>query len=200
MSRLLAAVAALAVVASSFALNSNVALGHERRNVGPYQFVVGFLSEPAFAGTINGFDLTITDPRASNKPVEGVEKTLNAEVTAGGLSKALPITLATRFGQPGHYAGYFVPTKDGSYIFTFKGKVESTDVNEKFESGPGRFNDVQSTTELQYPPKVPAGADLSASLGDIRSSLDQLRILAIVAIALAIVVPLGLGVAMRRRA
>ena len=198
MSRVLAAMAAVAVVVSSFAISSNMALGHERRNVGPYQFVVGFLSEPAFAGTINGVDLTITDTRSSSKPVEGVEKTLNAEVTSGGL-RPLPITLGTRFGMPGHYAGYFVPTKDGSYTFRFKGKVESTDVDEKFESGPGRFGDVESTTELQYPTKVPTGAELSASLADIRSSLDQLRVLAIVAIALAVLVPLGLGLTMRRR-
>jgi hypothetical protein len=198
MSRLLAAMAAFAVVVSSFAINSNVAYGHERRNVGPYQFVVGFLSEPAFAGAINGIDLTITDPRANNKPVEGIEKTLTAQVTSGGLTTSLNITLATRFGMPGKYAGHFVPTKEGSYTFLFKGKVEDTDVNEKFESGPGRFNDVQSTADLQYPTKVPTGADLSASLADIRSSLDQLRILAIVAIALAIVVPVGFGLAMRR--
>src|SRR2546426_1943786 len=133
MSRLFAAVAALAVVASSFTINTNVALGHERRNVGPYQFVVGFLNEPAFAGTINGIDVTITDTRANSKPVEGVEKTLNAEVTSGGL-RPLPITLVTRFGMPGHYAGFFVPTKDGTYTFRFAGMVESTSVDEKFES------------------------------------------------------------------
>ena len=198
MSRLFAAVAALAVVASSFTINTNVALGHERRNVGPYQFVVGFLNEPAFAGTINGIDVTITDTRADNKPVEGVEKTLSAEVTSGGL-RPLPITLVTRFGMPGHYAGFFVPTKDGTYTFRFAGMVESTSVDEKFESGPGRFNDVLSTSELQYPTKVPAGAELGSSLADIRASLDQLRILAIVAITLAVLVPFGLGIAMRRR-
>src|SRR5919201_2356224 len=190
MSRLIATTAVFAVVLSSFALNANVALGHERRNVGPYQFVVGFVNEPAFAGSMNGIDLTITDPRSSNKPVEGVEKTLNAEVISGGLAP-LRITLATRFGMPGKYAGYFLPSNSGTYQFHFTGKVESTDVNETFESGPGRFNDVESTTALQYPQKVPTGAELSSSLADIRSSLDQLRILAIVAIAFAIVIPLG---------
>jgi hypothetical protein len=198
MSRMLAAMASLAVVVSSFAITSNVALGHDRRNVGPYQFVVGFLSEPAFAGTINGIDVTITDTRADNKAVEGVEKTLSVEVISGGLSP-LKITLATRFGMAGKYAAYFVPTKDGTYKFRFTGKVETTDVNETFESGPGRFNDVQSTTDLQYPTKVPAGADLSASLADIGSSLDQLRLLALAAVVLAIVIPVGFGLAMRRR-
>ena len=198
MSRVLAAVAALAVVASSFVVNANVALGHERRNVGPYEFEVGFLTEPAFAGTINGIDLTVTDTRANNKPVEGVEKTLTAEVTSGGL-RPLAITLVTRFDMPGQYAGYFVPTNEGTYTFRLRGKVESTDVDEKFESGPGRFNDVRSPSELQYPTKVPTGADLAASLAEMRNSLDQLRVLAILAIALAVLVPLGLRITMRRR-
>ena len=175
MSRVISAAAALAVIVSSFAIFSGPAYAHERRNVGPYQFVVGFLSEPAFAGAVNGIDLTVTDTRSNNKPVEGVEKTLSATVTAGGLTTPLNVTLATRFGMPGKYAAYFMPTKEGAYSFTFKGKVETMDVNEKFESGPGRFNDVESTTALQYPTKVPTGAELAGRL-------DQLQTLVIVGI------------------
>jgi hypothetical protein len=77
--------------------------------------------------------------------------------------------------MPGKYAAYFMPTKEGAYSFTFKGKVETMDVNEKFESGPGRFNDVESTTSLQYPTKVPTGAELTGKL-------DQLQTLVIVGI------------------
>ena len=40
MSRLLATLAAAAVIVSSFAITTNVALGHERRAVGAYTFVV----------------------------------------------------------------------------------------------------------------------------------------------------------------
>jgi len=174
-SRVISAAAALAVLVSSLAIFSGPADAHERRNVGPYQFVVGFLSEPAFAGAVNGIDLTITDTRSNNKPVEGVEKTLSAAITSGGLTMPLSVPLATRFGMPGKYAAYFMPTKDGAYSFTFKGKVEDQDVNEKFESGPGRFNDVESTAALQYPTKVPAGAELAGKL-------DQLQTLVIVGI------------------
>ena len=174
MSRVFSAAAAVAVIVSSFAIFSGPAGAHERRNVGPYQFVVGFLNEPAFAGTANGVDVRISDTRANNKAVEGVEKTLAVQIQSGGLAP-LSVTLAARFGQPGAYAAYFVPTKDGAYSFLFKGKVEDTDVNEKFESGPGRFNDVESTTSLQYPTKVPTGAELTGKL-------DQLQTLVIVGI------------------
>ncbi len=186
--------AAILIVATS----STPALAHERRTVGPYQFVVGFLGEPAFAGATNGVDLTITDTRANNKAVEGVEKTLTVDIFAGGLTRALSLPLRTRFGLPGKYAADFVPTKAGSYTLVFKGKVESTDVSERFESGPGRFNDVESTAKLQYPDQVPSGADLGARLAELQSGIDQLRILAIVAILLAVALP-GASMLMSRR-
>jgi len=184
MRRVVNVAAAFAVVATSIFAFSGTAYAHERRNVGPYQFVVGFLGEPAFAGQVNGVDLTITDPRSNNKPVEGVEKTLTVDVFAGGLARALSLPVRSRFGLPGKYAADFVPTRAGAFTFVFRGKVESTDVNEKFESGPGRFNDVESTDKLQFPDKVPSGADLSNRLADLQSGIDQLRILAIAAIAL----------------
>ncbi len=197
MRRILNAAATVAVVAASFMTFASTAAAHERRNVGPYQFVVGFLSEPAFSGNTNGLDLRVTDTR-SNKPVEGLEKTLTADVTAGGLTP-LPLTLTARFGTPGAYNGNFVPTAAGSYIFHIKGKVESQDVDEKFESGPGRFNDVESAAALQYPAKVPAGSELSDRLATIQSDLGQIRILAALAIALG-VIALGAPFVMRRRA
>lgn len=135
------------------------ALAHERRTVGKYQLVVGFLNEPAYAGYTNGIDFRVTNTE-TNKPVEGVEKTVKSEVIVGG--KTLPLPLATRFGQPGAYAGYFVPTKPGAYIFHFTGDIEGTKLDEKFESGPGRFNDVEDTTPLQFPEKLGNPADAAA--------------------------------------
>ena len=37
------------------------ASAHERRTVGKYQFVVGWLNEPAFSGQMNSIDLRVTD-------------------------------------------------------------------------------------------------------------------------------------------
>src|SRR5262245_47665316 len=79
-----------------------VALAHERRMVGKYQLVVGFINEPAYVNQVNGIDFRVTNTDTS-KPVEGLEKTVKAEVIVGG--KNLPVNLATRFGQPGAYAG-----------------------------------------------------------------------------------------------
>jgi hypothetical protein len=187
MTRLITLVAATAVVVSSFAIYSGTAAAHERRTVGPYQFVVGFISEPAFAGTPNSLDLRISDTSVTPaRAVEGLEKTLTAEVQAGGLAP-LALTVTARFGTPGAYNGYFVPTAPGAYIFHIKGKIDTLDVDEKFESGPNRFGDVESTTALQYPTKVPAGDDLAKRLADLQDSIQQVRILGAVAVVLALI-------------
>ena len=51
-----------------------------------------------------------------------------------------------------------IPTKAGTYSFIFSGTVNGDAVNETFESGPGRFDDVESPTGLQFPP-VAGAAD-----------------------------------------
>jgi hypothetical protein len=198
MNRFFMLTAATVVVVTSLIAFAGTAAAHERRTVGPYQFVVGFVSEPAFAGTPNSLDLRITDTRVTPaKAVEGLEKTLTADVQAGGLAP-LPLTVKARFGAPGAYNGYFVPTAPGTYIFHIKGKIDTLDLDEKFESGPGRFNDVESTTALQYPTKVPTGDDLSKQLGDLKSGVDQTRLLSAAAVVIGIIA-LGAAIAMSRR-
>ena len=198
MTRLISLAAATLVVVSSFAIYGGTAAAHERRMVGPYQFVVGWLNEPAYVGLMNSLDLRISDTRVNPaKAVEGLEKTLTVDLQTGGLG-SLPLTVTARFGTPGAYNGYVMPTATGTYTFTIKGKIETLDVNEKFESGPGRFGDIESTTAIQYPNKVPAADDLTKRLGDLQSGIDQTRLLSAVAVVIGIVA-LGASFAMSRR-
>ena len=193
MSRLLATVAALAVVVSSFAFGTNIALGHERRAVGPYTFVVGWINEPSYVNLLNSLDLTVTETNGG-KAVEGLEKTLKADLTFGGSSTPQLLTLAARFGLPGKYSGYIMPTKVGDYTFHITGTVGTTNIDEKFESGPGRFGSIESTDPLQYPAKVVANADLAARL----DSIQTLVIAGIVIAGIAVLLSVG-GLVMRRR-
>jgi hypothetical protein len=156
-------------------LAPGTALAHERRAVGPYTFVVGFLGEPALQGEPNGIDLRITRTDGG-APVEGADKTLKAAVAfGGGQPKEFP--LRARFGTPGAYTADLIPTKAGSYLFTFSGTIDGTPVNEKFESGPGRFDDVKATDQLQFPEVVPAPAQLSATVksADERAQAAEAR-------------------------
>jgi hypothetical protein len=137
------------------------ASAHERRTVaGDYTFIVGFLKEPAMEGDTNGIDLRVST--SGDQPVEGLERTLKAEVIVGGAS--LPLELKPRFRTPGAYNADFVPTRPGGYIFHFSGSVDGKPVDERFESGPGRFNDVEAVAPLQFPDKVPTGVELQRAL------------------------------------
>jgi hypothetical protein len=156
---------------------STPALAHERRDVGNVQFVVGFIDEPAIQDEPNGIDLTITDT-ATQQPVEGAEKTLKATIAfGGGQPKEFP--LRARFRMPGKYTADLIPTRSGTYIFTFSGDINGQSVNERFESGPGRFNDVQPATELQFPVRELSPAETAARLDEAQQAAAQARTLAL---------------------
>lgn len=180
---------AFTLAALALATSSSPALAHERRAVGPYSFVVGFLSEPTFTSVPNAVALRVTET-ATSKNVEGLQDTLQVEITASGQRKIFK--LRSRFGEPGAYAADFVPTRTSTYVFRFFGKVGSTDVNEKFESGPGRFEEPESLVDAQFPP----GDDASQRLAQVQSAVDQTRALALVAVVVALG---GLGLSLWRR-
>lgn len=187
---------ALALALALPVLVPGVALAHERRQVGPYTFIVGFLNEPAIEGQPNSIDLRISDA-ATGQPVEGADKVLKAAVAAGGGSaKEMPLT--ARFGQAGAYNAFFIPTKSGSYSFTFTGAIGGQPINEKFESGPGRFGDVEAAQTLQFPVTMPSGAALDASLKQAQARADlaqsQSRTALWVGVAGVVVGAIGLGV------
>ena len=172
------------------------ASAHERRDLigGKYQAVVGFLTEPAYEDQINGLDFTVTSKTekladgTTAKPIEGLEKTIKAQVIKDG--KTLDLTVESRFNMPGKYAAYFEPTVAGAYAFRVYGTINGEQFDERFESGPGRFSDIQ--TPLQFPvaqPEVPA--DLPAQLDSAESAASTARIIGIVGIVVGL---LGLGV------
>ncbi len=178
------ALVALTLTAGWAAFAPPPASAHERRVVaGKYAFVVGFLEEPAYVEEGNGVSLVVTDTQNSNRPVEGVEKTLKVEVTTAGQSKVFD--LRTVFNREGGYQAQFIPTKEGSYTFRFFGTIAGTEINEKFESGPGRFDDIQGKAAAQFPAPVPTNGELAqqvrggstspapAAGGDIQDAIDK---------------------------
>jgi hypothetical protein len=148
-------------------LSASRASAHEHRDVGKYTFVVGFLNEPAFEGELNAMSVRITNTE-TKLPVEGLEKALKAQLIFG--SEQRDMELRPVFRDPGHYKAHFYPTAAGDYTFRFFGDIEGTQIDEKFTSKPGGFNSVQAPSELQFPAKVPANAELSSQLAAAQSS------------------------------
>ena len=195
MTRIGAIATAIAVVVASFGILSTRAAAHETRMVGPYTFVVGWVSEPAVAGQSNGLDLTVTET-AGGKVVEGLEKTLTAQVITGGGAKTRTLELAPDGDQPGHYTSGFVPTRVGDYTFHLSGMAGTTKIEEKFESGPNRFDAVTDIVGLEFPDQVPSTGDLAQQLSDANTKLT----IAIAIAALALVVSIAsFAPALRRR-
>ncbi|MEA2661451.1 MAG: hypothetical protein QOH08_1023 [Chloroflexota bacterium] len=195
MTRILSIAAAIAVVVVSLSIFASPAAAHERRTVGPYTFVVGWINEPAYVNQLNALDLTVTET-ASTKAVEGLEKTLKADLVAGGGSATMALTVAARFGLPGKYQGQVVPTKVGDYTFHITGTVGTMAIDEKFESGPGRFGAIEDIAPLQFPSKLPSAGDLAARLDDANAKLN----IAIALGAIALIVSIAsLVPALRRR-
>jgi hypothetical protein len=172
---------AIVLVLTSSCLYPAAALAHERREVGDYQLVVGFINEPALQGEPNGIDLRVIK-RETQQPVEGIQSTLKAAIAfGGGQPKELP--LRARFGMPGSYTGDVLPTRPGAYVFTFSGTIEGQQINERFESGPGRFNDVEAATAVQFPVTEPSAGELQQALNEARQQAATASTLAVAGVA-----------------
>ena len=104
--------------------------------------------------------------------VEGLESTMVVEVThvPSGITRQMPLAIVR--DDPGHYTAYFVPTATGQYTFRFIGTIEGTQIDETFESGPGRFADIEPATPLQFPESAASGRELESA---VRGALESAR-------------------------
>lgn len=136
-----------------------IASAHEHRTVGDYEFVVGFINEPAVQDELNGVDLRVSLPasgtpaasedEAEATPVEGLEESLSVEVIFGDQKVTLP--LEARWNQPGAYVAYFIPTQPGDYSFHITGEINGQQVDETFTSSPETFSSVAPRADLEFP-------------------------------------------------
>lgn len=187
--------AALVVVALILLVSSSLALAHERREVGKYVIEMGWRDEPALAGLLNAVFLEVHD-KATDEPVEGLEKTLTVSVSYGGITRSLQPQLRRAGGdEKGVYVAEIIPTRAGDYTFRLQGKIEGQSVDERFESGPGRFDPITAATGIQYPDQ----SDLRDEVAALRDTASRTQLLAGVALLLG-VIGLGLGVWAVRRA
>jgi hypothetical protein len=150
------------------------ALAHERRPVGPYQLVVGFASEPAFEGQKNGVELRVSEGEGeAATPVEGVQESLEVEVThvESGVSQVMPLRAV--FGAPGQYTNDWIPSAPGVYRFRFFGSIGDLAVDEVFESGPETFGSVEPAAELYFPEAVPAARELEGATRGAQAAADE---------------------------
>jgi hypothetical protein len=150
------------------------AYGHERRDVGPYRLVVGFLAEPAYEGLKNGVDLRVLQA-VTETPLEGLQDTLQVEITHVPSTVAKVVKLRSIYRDPGHYTADLIPTAPGHYRFRFFGTIQDMTVQETFDSkaGGGQFDDVESSMDLQFPVRLPEIREIANALRGAQQDAQQ---------------------------
>ena len=141
MKRTLRATSIVAVVLLTL-IFSSVVSAHEKRTIagGKYDVKVGWKIEPAVVNQANGATIEIKKA-GTQEIVSGVEKTLQVKIAEGG-KELTTLPLVPLADAPGTYTADFTPPGTGSYVWTFIGTIEGNAINEEFDSGPGRFDDV----------------------------------------------------------
>ena len=134
---------------------------HGRTEVGDYQFVIGFKTEPAFQGQPNGLDLTVTN-KATGEPVLDLGDTLKAEIIYGASKRELRIR--AQFGKDGAYTADVLPTMSGDYTWHIWGTVENTPVDITMTSSETTFHAVRTKAEASFPSAEPTSAELTSQI------------------------------------
>jgi len=168
---------------------------HEDREIDDITMAVGFLDEPVYSGQKSGLDLRVTH---DEEPVEGLEETLEAEVTFEG--QTLDLEISPVFGQAGAYRSVFFPTAAGPYTFHIFGEIDGEAIDETFTSGPETFSEVQDVAGGQFPVQYPSTGDIvrDAEAGANAATTATIALVLGAAGLLAGLVALGLIVARRR--
>lgn len=169
----------LAVVAA-LVLTVGTAVAHEGRDLGEFRTAVGFIVEPPLEGQKNGVDLRVMHVHKEGdkeelEPVEGLEKTLQVEITHVPSGASRVFNLRTIFRDPGHYTADLLLTAPGHYRFRFFGTIEGLEVNETFNSrsGGGGFNDVESSADIQFPERLPEVREVFAAVKGAQNAAEQ---------------------------
>ena len=103
--------------------------------------------------------------------VTGLEQTILVEVTHVPSGTKRNMSLHA-FDEPGNYKADFIPTASGQYVFHFFGSIEGMQLDERFESGVGTFDDVQPATAIQFPESAASTRELESA---VRGALESAR-------------------------
>ncbi len=61
------------------------------------------------------------------------------------------LPMESKWGDPGHYVAYFIPTQPGDYSFHVTGEIDGVAIDETFTAGPETFSTVTPREELEFP-------------------------------------------------
>jgi hypothetical protein len=162
-----------AIMMSSSMLAVSNAYAHEGRlySIGDkdYWISVGSINEPVFVDDKSGAEAFVSladpsDPLNSDangtKNIEGLEKTIKFEISAGAKKKELAVEPAWR--DPGHYEATFYPTIETTYNYRLFGTINNVTVSLDYQCIPGG---VEEGTQENATKQISEGVTLKAQRG-----------------------------------
>ncbi len=162
-----------------------VSSAHEHIPVGPYEVVLGWAIEPVIVGQLNAITIDVTtteeheeegegeeheENEEHGEPVEGLESTLDAEISYGG--QVYPGELEPVFGAPGSYAIDIIPTVPGQYEVHLAGTIGEETVDLVVEP-----EEVSVADALQFPQTAADNLSLSNRLAALQTNLTTAYVL-----------------------
>jgi len=151
----------LSVLAGSLSYTVQDTSAHENRlyNIGnkDYWITVGSINEPVFVDDKSGAEVFVktadpSSPLDSNangtKMVEGLEKDLKFEISAGDKKKVFVVEPA--WNDPGHYEAVFYPTVETTYNYRLFGTINNVTLSLDFQcqTAEGEGNQDNSTKQV----------------------------------------------------
>ena len=170
-------IAALALVAASFAV-APAASAHTHIHVGDFELSIGWANEPTYVGVPNGVEVTISDHDGQPVADLGAGDITVIVSTAEQSTEALPLEPAfviDVFGTPGQYVADLLPTAPGDYTFQFAGSLHEETVDVTVTSGEETFSAVLSSTDVEFPFKVPTLAEVAERLDRDNGRIEELQ-------------------------
>ena len=194
-----------AAVAVLLSLTVGTVLAHEGRQVGDYNINIGWTVEPAYEGFMNGVEVRVTrvaegggEPHGEStsmsmdgagggmamaghhggaEVVEGLENTLQVEVTYVLTGASRVVNLSADVNEPGRYTADLLPTTTGVYEFRVFGAIEGLQVDETFASrgGGGGFDDIRPLAALQFPEELPGVREMESAVRGAISTAEEAR-------------------------
>ena len=152
------------------------AFAHQTFQVEDIEIEVGWGDEPPVVGFRNFIVIEISNPGEVEGVKSGIKnafKELQATAKFGGVSKQLDIITDPK---PGHYSSKIIPTRTGSIIIEFNGKINDVEIN-NIEV---QIEDVEDTAVLDFPPTSGSSSDqdiiaMKNALGAIQSDVNELK-------------------------
>ena len=178
-------------------ISTAAVFGHEDREEGDYKFIVGFLDEPAYEGLRNAVSLRVTKAgveehgeamqeeeakmpghgEAATVPVEGLDATLQVEVTHVPSGASRVMDLRPAWHDPGHYLADLIPTSPGHYRFRFFGTIEGNEIDSTYDSraGGGSFDDIRVASAIHFPETIASGREMESAVRGAQAEAQQAR-------------------------